>query len=89
MCCFFKRGEGERAPTHAFFYTGTSRILASLWEVDDHATADLMGWFYEAIEKERMTPAAALRKTQVKMWQDPTLSAPFFWAAFQLHGEWR
>jgi CHAT domain-containing protein len=81
------QGEGVIGLTHAFLYAGSSRVLASLWEVDDHPAADLMGWFYEAMEKGGMSPAAALREAQIRMWQNPNRRAPYFWAAFQLQGE--
>jgi CHAT domain-containing protein len=80
------QGEGVIGLTQAFLYAGASRVLASLWEVDDRATADLMGWFYEAMEKGRMTPEAALRHAQIRMWETSSRRAPFFWAAFQLQG---
>jgi CHAT domain-containing protein len=42
---------------------------------------------YEGIFREKLSPAAALRKAQISLRQDPATSDPFFWAAFVLHGE--
>jgi CHAT domain-containing protein len=73
-------GEGVVGLTRAFLYAGALRVLGSLWEVDDHATADLMGCFYGAMEKNGMNPAAALRQAQIRMWQRAELhsSGPRF-----------
>jgi CHAT domain-containing protein len=63
--------------------------MASLWTVDDRATAELMGRFYRKLLSERMTPSAALRSTQLEMSQLQRWASPYFWAAFELQGEWK
>jgi CHAT domain-containing protein/Tfp pilus assembly protein PilF len=84
------RGEGLVGLTRGFMYAGAPRVVASLWKVDDRATAELMKELYQKmLGPERLRPAAALRAAQVslvasKRWQDP-----YYWAAFTLHGEWR
>jgi CHAT domain-containing protein/tetratricopeptide (TPR) repeat protein len=83
------RGEGLIGLTRGFMYAGTDRVVASLWRVDDRATADLMKRFYQGMLKGRSTPAAALRAAQVSMLTDPRWSAPHYWAAFTIQGEWR
>jgi CHAT domain-containing protein len=80
-------GEGIVGLTHGFLHAGASRVLVSLWKVDDRASARLMGRIYEGIFREKLSPAAALRKAQLSLRQDPATSDPFFWAAFVLHGE--
>ena len=60
-------------------------VMATLWEVDDRATADLMGRFYEEV-KSGHTYADALASAQRKMIADPTLAHPGFWASFMLMG---
>ena len=80
-------GEGLVGLTHGFLHAGASRVLVSLWKVDDRASARLMGRIYQGIFRERLSPATALRKAQLSFRQDPALSDPFFWAAFVLHGE--
>ena len=42
-------------------------VVASLWKVDDRATAALMRDFYEGMLQKGMTPAAALRSAKLKM----------------------
>jgi CHAT domain-containing protein len=39
--------------------------------------------------KDGLPPAAALRQAQIALWQDAEWSAPYFWAAFVIQGEWR
>jgi CHAT domain-containing protein len=69
---------------------GVPRLIASLWAVQDRATADLMRRFYEHLLRDGgPTPAAALRAAQLDMLRDPRWSSPRFWAAFELHGDWR
>jgi CHAT domain-containing protein len=80
-------GEGIINLTRGFLYAGASRVLVSLWKVDDRASARLMGRVYAGIFREKLSPAAALRNAQLSLRQDPVMKDPFFWAAFVLHGE--
>ncbi|HSM87195.1 MAG TPA: CHAT domain-containing protein [Candidatus Limnocylindrales bacterium] len=82
-------GEGMVGLTRGFMYAGASRVVASLWNVSDVATAQLMTRFYSAMEKDRLTPAAALRKAQISMLRQDRWHSPYYWAAFQIYGEWR
>jgi CHAT domain-containing protein len=82
-------GEGLVGLTRGFMYAGASRVVASLWKVSDIATAKLMAEFYRAMEKDGLAPAAALRQAQVEMWKQPRWRSPYYWAAFQLQGEWK
>ncbi|HKX30698.1 MAG TPA: CHAT domain-containing tetratricopeptide repeat protein, partial [Blastocatellia bacterium] len=85
------RGEGLVGLTRGFMYAGAQRVVASLWQVDDLATAELMKRFYRGILKERLRPAAALRAAQLEMMRmtGGRWSSPYFWAAFVIQGEWR
>ena len=83
------RGEGLIGLTRGFMYAGAPRVVASLWRVDDRATAELMKRFYQGMLKEGLRPAAALRAAQVSMLKEKRWSAPHYWAAFTLQGEWR
>jgi CHAT domain-containing protein len=85
------KGEGLIGLTRGFMHAGTPRVAASLWEVDDEATAALMRAFYRnMLRDKRLAPAAALRQTQLSFLRrgDPW-SAPYYWAAFVVQGEWR
>ncbi len=83
------RGEGLVGLTRGFMYAGASRVLASLWSVEDRATAELMSDLYRGMLREGLSPAAALRKAQIEMMKTPLWQSPYFWAGFSLQGEWR
>ncbi len=82
-------GEGLIGLTRGFMYAGASRVVASLWNVSDVATARLMAEFYRAMEKDGLPPAAALRAAQIKMLEQKRWASPYYWAAFQLQGDWK
>jgi CHAT domain-containing protein/tetratricopeptide (TPR) repeat protein len=82
-------GEGLVGLTRGFMYAGASRVMASLWSVNDAATSELMARFYKAMERDGMRPAAALRTAQIQMWRQKLWRSPYYWAAFQIQGEWR
>jgi CHAT domain-containing protein len=83
------RGEGLVGLTRGFMYAGASSVLASLWEVDDEATSELMKRFYANLLQGGMTPAEALRAAQNSIRQEPQWSPPYYWAGFTLQGEYR
>jgi CHAT domain-containing protein/tetratricopeptide (TPR) repeat protein len=83
------RGEGLVGLTRGFMDAGAARVLASLWSVEDRATAELMGGFYRAMLRDKLSPAAALRRAQIRMASSPGRQSPYFWAGFSLQGEWR
>ena len=55
------KGEGLVGLTRAFMYAGAPRVVASLWQIDDRATAEFMRRFYEGMLGNSLRPAAALR----------------------------
>ena len=83
------KGEGLIGLTRGFMYAGAPRVVASLWRIDDRATADIMKRFYESMLKDGLRPAAALRAAQISMSEDKRWHSPHYWAAFTLQGEWR
>jgi len=82
-------GEGLVGLTRGFMYAGASRVVASLWKVDDAATAELMGHFYSAMFRDHLSPAAALRKAQLEISQQKRWTDPYYWAGFVIQGEWK
>jgi len=82
-------GEGLIGLTRGFMYAGAARIVASLWKVDDAATAALMEQFYREMFTNGLTPAAALRVAQRQISQQKRWRSPYYWAGFVLQGEWR
>jgi len=83
------KGEGLITLTRGFMYAGAARVVATLWKVDDEATAEFMRKFYEEMLKEGRRPAAALRSAQLWMQEQKRWRDPYFWAGFVLQGEWR
>jgi CHAT domain-containing protein len=68
----------------AFLYAGTPSVMASLWHVDDAATALLMEHFYTHL-RAGLGKAEALRQAQVDVRAE--YPHPYYWAAFVLTGD--
>jgi CHAT domain-containing protein len=83
------KGEGLIGLTRGFMYAGSKSVVASLWKVDDRATAELMGHFYRAMLKDNLSPPAALRVAKENLRRQNPWRAPYYWAAFVLQGEYR
>lgn len=71
--------------TQAFLQAGAGGVLASLWLVDDRATARLMERFYRGLASGE-SEAAALAGAQRAMLREPGRGHPFYWAGFVLSG---
>lgn len=83
------RGEGIMGLARAFLYAGAARVVASLWKVDDVATAEFMQTLYEGMLGDaHLSPPEALRAAQLKMMNDPRWKSPYYWAAFVLQGDY-
>lgn len=83
------RGEGLIGLTRGFMHAGASSVVASLWKVDDEATAELMKNFYANMLQKGMAPAEALRAAQNTVRQNPLWQSPHYWAGFTLQGEFK
>jgi len=81
-------GEGLQGLTRAFMYAGARRVIVSLWNVNDKATATLMQRLYVGMLRGGKTPAAALRAAQIEMLRTRQWQSPYFWAPFVMQGEW-
>lgn len=82
------RGEGLVGLSHSFISAGSNSVAASLWKVDDRATAILMRYFYDSMLQKGMSPAAALRSAKLRLMKDKQWRAPYYWAGFVLQGEY-
>ncbi len=68
---------------------GARSTLATLWVVEDEATAKLMIQFYEELKNTNVSKAEALRRAQLwLMQQDSKYESPYYWAPFILVGNW-
>lgn len=85
------RGEGLVGLARGFLAAGSRSLVASLWQVQDRASAELMERFYRHLLRtgRRASPAAALRAAQLEMLADPERRDPYYWAAFAAYGDWR
>src|SRR5690606_22649890 len=83
------RGEGLIGMTQGFMYAGARSVAASLWQVPDRATAELMTRFYDYLLNDGLQPSAALRAAQLDIAAERRWSNPYFWGGFVLVGDWR
>src|SRR5262249_42860334 len=63
--------EGVFGLQRAFHLGGCRNVIASLWKVDDEATAALMGVFYDRLFRQKLSPAEALREAQLVLYRHP------------------
>jgi CHAT domain-containing protein/tetratricopeptide (TPR) repeat protein len=82
------KGEGLVGLTRGFMYAGAAGVVASLWKVDDEATAELMKHFYAALFQKGMSPAAALRDGQLQLARQARWQSPYYWAGFVIQGQY-
>ncbi len=79
-------GEGAMGFTRAFLHSGARAVVATLWKVDDEASARFFELFYKALFVQGAVPSAALRTAQQGLRADSRWSSPDFWAAFVIAG---
>jgi len=86
------KGEGIVGLTRAFMFAGATRVICSLWKVDDDATQALMVKFYELWnpkEGKGLPTATALKQAQEFVRDHPKHTEwkhPYYWAAWQVWG---
>jgi CHAT domain-containing protein/uncharacterized protein HemY len=83
------KGEGLVGLTRGFMSAGATRVVASLWKVDDAATAALMTAFYKEMFTNSKKPGAALREAQRQIASEKRWQSPYYWAGFVMQGEWK
>jgi CHAT domain-containing protein/tetratricopeptide (TPR) repeat protein len=86
-----QHGEGVWALTRGFLVSGSRRVVASDWVVDDQAAAYLVSYFGKFLAKDykRSRPpavAAALRDAKRQIRKEDKWKAPYYWAPFVLVG---
>lgn len=67
---------------------GAKSTLATLWAVNDRATAKLMSNFYRQLSDKHLPKAEAVRQAQLFLLQDDKYKHPFYWAPYVLLGNW-
>jgi CHAT domain-containing protein len=94
-------GDGLLGLTRAFHYAGARSVAASLWKVSDRTTGELMVRFHRHLRSGK-SKDEALRAAQLELLRGPIrvrdeqgreteidASSPYYWAAFQIFGDWR
>jgi len=94
-------GDGIVGLTRAFFYGGATSVMASMWDVADKPTSQLMSNFYSSMQKDH-DKSRALRTAQLQLIHALRAGSvhvntsvgpvtlpedPVFWAGFVLQGE--
>lgn len=77
-------GSGAFSLARPFLLAGADQVLASLWKVDDHRTAQFMTRFYHHLLTESRSVDQALALAQQWMRRQPGNAHPYYWAGFVL-----
>ncbi len=83
-----ERFNGPASPdslVRAFLDAGVSNVVAAAWDVDSEATGELFAEFYRRLQG-RVHPALALQAAALGIRSRPATAHPYYWAAFQTHG---
>jgi CHAT domain-containing protein len=67
---------------------GASSALATLWQISDTATVEVIDTFYDQVSKPGISKVQALQTAQIKLIEQPRFNHPNYWAPFLLIGNW-
>lgn len=82
------RGDEILGFTRSFLSAGASGLLVSLWQVEDESTELLMTTMYRNLAQGQPS-AVAMQRAQLAVMHNKNYGEPYFWAAFDLVGDWR
>ena len=80
----FAPGEDYVTLSQAFLFAGAGNVVATLWPVEDRASAELASGFYQALGEH--DAAGALAGAQRALLAQESFRAPYYWAAYQVAG---
>jgi CHAT domain-containing protein len=67
---------------------GARSALATLWFIDDQASAELVTEFYRQLQNPALSRAKALQQAQLKLLSNSRYEHPTYWAPFLLLNNW-
>lgn len=67
---------------------GARSALATLWNISDQATVDLVLDFYRELKNPATSRAVALQRAQLKLIENPRYEHPGYWSAFLMINNW-
>ena len=67
---------------------GAKSALATLWQISDAASSELITSFYEELQNSSLSKAKALRQAQLQLLAEEQYEHPFFWSPFILINNW-
>lgn len=86
----FRQGEGVMSLSRAFAYAGAKGLVASLWMINEVATARVLQAMYAELDAGAAKPAA-LRQAKLRYLEDPAVPAfeksPYYWAGLVYTGD--
>ncbi|MGD8938956.1 MAG: CHAT domain-containing protein [Gammaproteobacteria bacterium] len=68
--------------------SGARSALATLWAINDQASALLVTEFYRQLQDKNLSKAQALQRAQTKLMQNVRYRHPGYWSPFLLIGNW-
>jgi CHAT domain-containing protein len=80
--------EGTIGLPRGFLYAGARSVIASLWKIDDDATAILMKALYLRMQQGE-SPSGALHDAELELSKDERFADPYYWAAFVVEGDYK
>ncbi len=67
---------------------GARSALATLWFINDEASATLISEFYRQLRNPAISKAVALQRAQIKLLNDRIYEHPAYWSPFLLMNNW-
>ncbi len=82
------QGEGMMSLSRGFILAGASSVIKTAWEVNDEVSADIITRFYYHLSKGKpKDEAMRLAKLEYLKGSSPSLTNPYFWAAYEIMGD--